>query len=252
MPNTIAENLQRLQTARTNISSAITNKGIILPEDAGFENFASAIDSIKGENIFTLGSEVAHYNYYSTGNGVVSTTNNNLYVKLSPDTYYGPEYDFNGESFNSLIDLKLNDISPTYSSFFNNAHVINISFDPQLYFNYYDYIFKGSEDSYNISGNIGFGIGRYIYSNTLSTVSNTKIYNYVIANQNIFSFDYWRESYTLPPFSFNFDIGNKFNNYTPLTLSLYLSMSANFGYKYSSYFTRLNFKANNLKITLIS
>jgi hypothetical protein len=43
---TIAENLQSLVTAKNDIATAITNKGVILPENAGFLNFASAIDSI--------------------------------------------------------------------------------------------------------------------------------------------------------------------------------------------------------------
>ena len=52
MPNTIAQNLQRLQTARTNISSAITNKGVTVPSGSGFEDFANLIGSISaGESL---------------------------------------------------------------------------------------------------------------------------------------------------------------------------------------------------------
>lgn len=46
MPNTIAENLQRLQNARTAISTAITNKGGTVPTGAGFEDFPTAINTI--------------------------------------------------------------------------------------------------------------------------------------------------------------------------------------------------------------
>lgn len=45
-PNTIAENLQRLQIARTNIATAITTKGGTLVENAGFEDFPNAINTI--------------------------------------------------------------------------------------------------------------------------------------------------------------------------------------------------------------
>ena len=43
MPNTIAQNLQRLQTARTNIANAITNKGGTVPSGSGFEDFSNLI-----------------------------------------------------------------------------------------------------------------------------------------------------------------------------------------------------------------
>ena len=43
MPNTIEQNLQRLQTARTNIANAITNKGGTVPSGSGFEDFSNLI-----------------------------------------------------------------------------------------------------------------------------------------------------------------------------------------------------------------
>ena len=48
MPNTIAENLTRLQNARTAIATAITNKGGTVPTGAGFEDFPTAINTIAG------------------------------------------------------------------------------------------------------------------------------------------------------------------------------------------------------------
>lgn len=42
----IEQNLQSLITSKNDIATAITNKGVALPENAGFLNFASAIDSI--------------------------------------------------------------------------------------------------------------------------------------------------------------------------------------------------------------
>ena len=44
--HTIAENLQRLQTARTNIASAITTKGGTVTSGDGFEDFATDIATI--------------------------------------------------------------------------------------------------------------------------------------------------------------------------------------------------------------
>lgn len=46
MPNTIAENLQRLQTARTAIATAITTKGGTVTQGDGFEEFPADIATI--------------------------------------------------------------------------------------------------------------------------------------------------------------------------------------------------------------
>lgn len=46
MPNTVAQNLQRLQAARTNIANAITNKGGTVPSGSGFEDFSNLISQI--------------------------------------------------------------------------------------------------------------------------------------------------------------------------------------------------------------
>lgn len=46
MPHTIAENLQRLQTARTNIATAITTKGGTVTSGDGFEDFVTDIATI--------------------------------------------------------------------------------------------------------------------------------------------------------------------------------------------------------------
>lgn len=55
MPDhTIAENLTRLQTARTDIASAITTKGGTVAEGAGFEDFPTAIGTIPSGGSATL------------------------------------------------------------------------------------------------------------------------------------------------------------------------------------------------------
>ena len=84
MPNhTIAENLQRLQTARTNIATAITTKGGTVTSGDGFEDFATEILNIPtgstpdwvpdnsvpniasghGNSVWTDGTDI----YYSAG-----------------------------------------------------------------------------------------------------------------------------------------------------------------------------------------
>ena len=51
--HTIAENLTRLTTARTNIATAITTKGGTVAEGAGFEDFPTAIGTIpSGDDSF--------------------------------------------------------------------------------------------------------------------------------------------------------------------------------------------------------
>ena len=81
--HTIAENLQRLQTARTNIATAITTKGGTVTSGDGFEDFATDIATIPasttpdwvpdnsvpyignggGSNVWTDGTDI----YYSGG-----------------------------------------------------------------------------------------------------------------------------------------------------------------------------------------
>lgn len=54
MPHTVAENLTRLQTARTNIATAISGKGGTVAEGAGFEDFPTAIGTIPAGGSATL------------------------------------------------------------------------------------------------------------------------------------------------------------------------------------------------------
>jgi hypothetical protein len=48
MPHTIAENLLRLQTANTNIASAISAKGVTVPSGSGLEDYPTLIGDISG------------------------------------------------------------------------------------------------------------------------------------------------------------------------------------------------------------
>ena len=72
---TIAENLQSLVTVKNDIATAITNKGVILPENAGFLNFASAIENIEteGQRIEgTITSIVANQSHFYNINVILA------------------------------------------------------------------------------------------------------------------------------------------------------------------------------------
>ena len=59
MSNTIAENLQRLKDAKTDIATAITNKGGTVNTGDGFEDFPADIATIPDAPAATLGVGVA-------------------------------------------------------------------------------------------------------------------------------------------------------------------------------------------------
>lgn len=49
--STLLENLERLETAKTDIAEAIVNKGVKVAETDGLESFAEKIDSIEGDGL---------------------------------------------------------------------------------------------------------------------------------------------------------------------------------------------------------
>lgn len=81
MPHTIAENLTRLQTARTSIANAITAKGGTVTQGDGFEEFPADIASIAG---LPSGIEVAKLtpenNNISDSNMYIINAGNRTYV----------------------------------------------------------------------------------------------------------------------------------------------------------------------------
>ena len=64
MPNSISDNLQRLQTARSDIAEAITAKGGIVGANDGFEEFVSDIGSIPSGS---SGIETGTISYTTSG-----------------------------------------------------------------------------------------------------------------------------------------------------------------------------------------
>lgn len=119
MPNTIAHNLQRLQTARTNIANAITNKGGTVPSGSGFEDFSNLILQIPtaqvDENVrlkisrpilndnasnITLNGNYTNINDYITKNTYVFRT---IYTPTFFSTLIWAGYDTDINSINGKV-----------------------------------------------------------------------------------------------------------------------------------------------------
>ena len=94
---TLNENLQRLSDARDDIAQAISDKGVIVKEYDGFEDFASEIYSITNSytvedegKVVNNGALVAQTSKTVNSNGTVNTTTNNQVIVNVP---------FNGGEF---------------------------------------------------------------------------------------------------------------------------------------------------------
>jgi hypothetical protein len=74
MPNTIADNLQALDTARLNIADAITNKGGTVNTDKRFSLFPNDINTIPTANLTTLNVTENGTYYESTPTEITSTS----------------------------------------------------------------------------------------------------------------------------------------------------------------------------------
>lgn len=74
MPNTIADNLQALNTARLNIADAITNKGGTVNTDKRFSLFPNDINTIPTANLTTLNVTENGTYYESTPEEITSTS----------------------------------------------------------------------------------------------------------------------------------------------------------------------------------
>jgi len=74
MPNTIADNLQALNTARLNIADAITNKGGTVNTDKRFSLFPNDINTIPTANLRTLDVTENGTYYESTPTEITSTS----------------------------------------------------------------------------------------------------------------------------------------------------------------------------------
>ena len=92
--HTIAENLTRLQNAKTAIGNAITAKGGTVASGDGLENFPSDIATITNQytssdegKVVSSGSLVAQTSTTATVNGTMDTTTNNEVVVNVPNTY---------------------------------------------------------------------------------------------------------------------------------------------------------------------
>jgi hypothetical protein len=92
--HTIAENLTRLQNAKTAIGNAIAAKGGTVAAGDGLEEFAADIASITNQytssdegKVVSSGQLVAQTSTTATANGTLDTTTNNEVVVDVPNTY---------------------------------------------------------------------------------------------------------------------------------------------------------------------
>lgn len=77
MNSTIAEDLTRLQSAKTDIANAIIAKGVTLSPEDGFEDFSSAIANIP------TGSSISVEPLEITENGIYTAPENKAYSPVS-------------------------------------------------------------------------------------------------------------------------------------------------------------------------
>lgn len=151
---TIAENLQSLVTAKNDIATAITNKGVILPENAGFLNFASAIDSITSsvQPIELYPTDVSRkysnpirmylqeetsltYTYYPPYAYIINGTMMFLRIYM----YYKKEYRYSeSTSIFTFNDLPIMTPNLTYTTIFKCETTINGTGSGGIYEHGYD------------------------------------------------------------------------------------------------------------------
>ena len=94
MSNSIAQNLIKLSTDKTNIQTALVNKGVSVASTHGFDDFATDITSITNTytnddegKVVSDGALVAQTSTTATVNGTIDTTTNNEVVVNVPNSY---------------------------------------------------------------------------------------------------------------------------------------------------------------------
>lgn len=149
MPNTIADNLLRLQTARTDIANAITTMGGTVTQGDGFEDFPTDIATITNQytaqdegKVVSNGALVAQTAYPSTitSNGTYDTTNyNSITINVSSIANSGVAYppgsttgfiivSFIGRNVyvsTRLSDTSVNNTTATFSAPFQLSNFIS-------------------------------------------------------------------------------------------------------------------------------
>ena len=134
MPNTIAQNLQRLQTARTDIANAITTMGGTVTQGDGFEDFPAEIlgipvptfevcELIKSSgiagNVYGFNTPdrtiVAGVLYYVTSSDIVLTFPQGFTPRYTKAPYgtMGVYYDYGYNSSRNIASLNITDSSIT-------------------------------------------------------------------------------------------------------------------------------------------
>jgi len=253
---TIAENLQSLVTCKNDIATAITNKGIILPENAGFRSFASAIDSIETEtkNTFTFDGTTRYLN--AASNHVSSRFDDagNPFI-ISTIDGHNPDQIYDINTVHYLYPLLLNHLLTTTPSFQNSNHTIRIEFVPYFYFtNYNNISFSRKTGAYLTPPRITVGLcfcEKRTSDTAVQIVTNDTLSSMIISSNTV-STDSFTSSIQLAPVSFDYDTsGFTGTQYQKLCMRLYLYSAYGTAYVSSSYYPRICFKALNTKITLL-
>ena len=236
---TIAENLQSLVTCKNDIATAITNKGVILPENAGFRNFASAIDNIETSTIPPYGisspipsfrvcySGYSDYTAYQPGfasmaNNIFEYTWDTLYTpKATEGSIYELETCYNVASYgNNYSHIYQNDSDQiiVFDKYRISGKTIQcrikiLSLSGKIKFNQ-DYYFRASVSlSVVLVGMFRSGMNAYYDPYTIQTIArvttNTLTYGYGVRTIDLSTINIGQSTSnsTVPDISSNSDYG---------------------------------------------
>lgn len=203
MPNTIAQNLARLQAARTAIAGAITAKGGAITTGDGFEEFPADIASITNQytaqdegKVVSNGALVEQTAYPSTitNNGAYDTTENNSVTVDIPSLPTGIEVAKLTPENDNISDSDMYIINAGNRTYIV-GHFKRITGNPTPQFSYPStfvplFTKRPSYDSQNYfitnqttGTTISYSSGTAYISNNLVTVNGLtagNIYNYAI------------------------------------------------------------------------
>lgn len=173
MPNTIAQNLLRLQQAKSNIANAIIAKGGTCPSSHGLEEYSNDIGTIPGvvTSYPATWDDVERWTYpgrvkfFTVTNNSIIINNSNLYIPSGGDdpcqsSVYAYIPSLFGMTGNFLIDKNL------YNVCYQSTNPPSLTVDFDLYISDNGYLFTGTRNDGYVS----------IY---------IRIFNYIILNMKL-------------------------------------------------------------------
>ena len=197
MPNTIADNLQRLITAKTDIKNAIIQMGGGVNEGDGLEDFANDILTIPSggqtEWDVTLPENETFYYYtadQSLGGGTITSDtirfNVGLYYR---GAYYSVDYTNQGSSYvDNLLGIDCQHyINANMSNYFNNLSTpLKLGIECDVYVPAESiYIAPGSGESYIRVNLFGYEIFNKAVSRSTGSYTNSEDINTHISLTNL-------------------------------------------------------------------